>query len=335
MKMHGLFRLCIAASALLVSSFACAGYDIIASRPSVSATDQTAHTQYPIVLVHGIAGAAIRFGVSESWYQIPVYLARHGAQVYVADVAAFNSELVRGEQLRAQVQRVLDVTGAPKVNLIGHSQGGFDARYVATIMPAQVASITTIGSPHKGTELLEYAETDMGRFLVKLAAPIANFVGTLMSWFNDANYEQDVEKPLKLMTPAGAAAFTRDFPTAGLSSQRCGYGQEQDVRDGYVQKLYSWTGNYYYRPFDFSNLKMPSFIDLVLSVSGTMIKLKEGGENDGAVPVCSALFGKVLGTYKWDHLNETNGVAGRLQIGSPDPRAVIYAHLIRLVNNNL
>ncbi|UAW63701.1 hypothetical protein KMZ15_06385 [Mycoavidus sp. HKI] len=37
------------------------------------------------------------------------------------------------------------------------------------------------GSPHKGIELLEYAETDIARFLVKHAAPIANFVGTLLS----------------------------------------------------------------------------------------------------------------------------------------------------------
>ncbi|UUM21133.1 hypothetical protein [Mycoavidus sp. SF9855] len=43
------------------------------------------------------------------------------------------------------------------------------------------------GSPHKGSELLEYAETDIARFLVKHAAPIANFVGTLLSWFNSAN----------------------------------------------------------------------------------------------------------------------------------------------------
>jgi triacylglycerol lipase len=44
-----------------------------------------------------------------------------------------------------------------KVNIIAHSLGGLDARYLASVLHStQVASITTIGSPHRGTPLADW-----------------------------------------------------------------------------------------------------------------------------------------------------------------------------------
>ena len=54
----------------------------------------------------------------------PQALTRDGAKVYVAQVSATQSSELRGEQLLKQVQQVLAITGAEKVNLIGHSHGG-------------------------------------------------------------------------------------------------------------------------------------------------------------------------------------------------------------------
>jgi triacylglycerol lipase len=51
-------------------------------------------------------------------------LTRDGAKVYVAQVSAAHSTEVRGEQLLAQVRNIMAVTGASKVNLMGHSHGG-------------------------------------------------------------------------------------------------------------------------------------------------------------------------------------------------------------------
>src|SRR5690606_39690484 len=84
-------------------------------------------------------------------YQILPDLARNGANVWATRVSPFNSSEVRGEQLLQQVQEITAITGAKKVNLIGHSHGGPTIRYVAGVAPQYVASLTGIGAPHKGS----------------------------------------------------------------------------------------------------------------------------------------------------------------------------------------
>lgn len=48
-----------------------------------------------------------------------------GAKVYTTSASAFNSLKLCGEQLLKQTQDILAITGAAKVNLIGHSHGGY------------------------------------------------------------------------------------------------------------------------------------------------------------------------------------------------------------------
>ncbi len=56
-------------------------------------------------------------------------------------MSPFNSSEVRGEQYLAQLQEVMAITGAKKVNLIGHSHGAHAVRYAAGVIPDQVASV--------------------------------------------------------------------------------------------------------------------------------------------------------------------------------------------------
>ena len=115
-----------------------------------------AKTKYPIVLAHGMLGFDELFGVLDYWYQIPSALREQGGTVYVTEVSQFNTSVVRGEQLLDQVETIVALSGKPKVNLIGHSQGGLDVRYVAAVCPDLVASVTTVGSPHKGADLADF-----------------------------------------------------------------------------------------------------------------------------------------------------------------------------------
>ena len=80
-------------------------------------------TKYPIVLVHGLFGFDSILGI-DYWYRIPEALRADGAQVFVTQVSATNATEVRGEQLLTQVKQILAITGASKVNLIGHLHGG-------------------------------------------------------------------------------------------------------------------------------------------------------------------------------------------------------------------
>ncbi|MCK6685663.1 MAG: triacylglycerol lipase, partial [Thermoanaerobaculia bacterium] len=123
-----------------------------AASPAAAQTGYT-QTRYPIVLCHGMAGFDRLFGVLDYWYAIPSDLRSGGARVFVTQVSSFNSTEARGEQLLSQVKQIIALTGAAKVNLIGHSHGGLDVRYVAAARPDLVASVSTIGSPHKGADL--------------------------------------------------------------------------------------------------------------------------------------------------------------------------------------
>ena len=67
----------------------------------------------------------------------------------------------RGEQLIDQVETIVAITGKPKVNLIGHSHGGLDVRYVAAVRPDLVASVTAVAGPHKGADLADFLRANV------------------------------------------------------------------------------------------------------------------------------------------------------------------------------
>jgi len=119
-------------------------------------TDPTyTQTTYPIVLVHGLYGFKDIFGMDYFWL-IPEALEIGGAEVYIATVSGLNSTETRGEQLLAKVEDIIAISGASKVNLIGHSHGGPTSRYVASIRPDLVASVSTAhGVNHRGSNAAE------------------------------------------------------------------------------------------------------------------------------------------------------------------------------------
>ena len=125
---------------------------LLSQAQAMSAPPPTGYTetQYPIVLAHGLFGFDAILGV-DYWYKVPETLQKDGATVFLTSVANSNSPEVRGEQLIAEVERVLAITGADKVNLIGHSHGGPTTRYVASVRPDLVASVTSISGVNKGT----------------------------------------------------------------------------------------------------------------------------------------------------------------------------------------
>jgi pimeloyl-ACP methyl ester carboxylesterase len=57
------------------------------------------------------------------------------------------------QQIKAFIQRVVATTGAPKVDLVGHSEGAFQALYVTKTqgIAAQIAKVLAIAPPTHGT----------------------------------------------------------------------------------------------------------------------------------------------------------------------------------------
>ena len=108
-------------------------------------------TKYPIVLAHGIAAKQLR--IINAFGSIGKELEKEGYQVFVADTDGFGSIEHNAEQLRDFVNRVKILTGAEKVNIIAHSKGGLDSKYMITKlgMEDSVASLTTLCTPHRGS----------------------------------------------------------------------------------------------------------------------------------------------------------------------------------------
>jgi triacylglycerol lipase len=279
-------------------------------------------TQYPIVLEHGLGGFDELFGVYDYWYGIPEAVRDGGAYVYVASTSPFNSSVERGEQLLAQVQQVLAITGKTKVNLIGHSQGGLDVRYVAAVRPDLVASVTTVGSPHKGAKLADYLRANIqgGSFTEAVLSYFANSLGTVLNLLTGHSNEQDAIAALDQLTASGLASFNAAYPQ-GVPTTACGSGASSVNGVRY----YSWSGT--------------GILTNALDVSDTPLGLTSffySEANDGLVGRCSSHLGTVIrDNYFYNHLDEVNQVLSLTSIFESDPKTVFRAHANRLKNAGL
>ena len=108
-------------------------------------------TKYPIILVHGIAAKQLSF--FNAFGKIDRHLKKEGFKVYVSDHDGFGSIENNAEQLKQFTKRVMEECGTDKVNLVAHSKGGLDSKYMITNlgMEDNVASLTTICTPHQGS----------------------------------------------------------------------------------------------------------------------------------------------------------------------------------------
>ncbi|WP_413466664.1 lipase family alpha/beta hydrolase [Photobacterium sp.] len=275
-------------------------------------------TQYPIVLVHGLFGFDTLAGV-DYFYGIPYALSKSGAKVYVAQVSATNSTELRGEQLLEQVENVLAVTGAEKVNLIGHSHGAPTARYVASVSPELVASVTSIGGVNKGSAVADIVRGVVPEGSVveglseKLAAGLTTLIGLLSG---GSDLPQDGLASLEALTTEGSLAFNVLYPE-GVPTSACGEGEFLASNDVYY---YSWSGSSTY-----TNMLDP--IDPALAILG----LAFSEPTDGLVGHCSSHLGKVIrDDYKMNHLDEINGLLGIHHLFETDPVTLYRQHANRL-----
>ena len=155
---------------------------------------------------HGSGSTIRRRDLATYFYKVAGHLAEEGETlVFTPAVDPFNNSMVRGEMLIAHVERILAETGHAKVNLIGHSQGGLDARVVAHERPDLVAAVLTVATPHQGTPI---ADDVLG-----LTGPVTEgILDALVRLISPALYGQPgsqtkITEAFKLSTP-GIAEFS-------------------------------------------------------------------------------------------------------------------------------
>ncbi len=280
-------------------------------------------TKYPVVLTHGMLGFDSLLGV-DYWYGIPAALRRDGARVYVTEVSQLNTSEARGEELLKQVEEIVAISGKAKVNLIGHSHGGPTIRYVAAVRPDLVASVTSVGSPHKGSAAADFIrQVPPGSAGETLLAGIVNGLGGLINFLSGSasSNPQNALGALESLNSAGAARFNAKFPQ-GIPTTACGEGayQVNGVR------YYSWSGT-----SPLTHLLDPS--DLLMGATSLTFN---GEANDGLVGRCSSHLGKVIrDNYRMNHLDEVNQTFGLTSWFETDPVSVYRQHANRLKNDGL
>jgi len=273
-------------------------------------------TKYPIVLVHGMFGFDNIAGI-QYFYGIPQALSDDGAKVYTVQVPALNSTIARGEALLPQIEAIAAVNGG-KVNLIGHSHGGPTARYIAHVRPDLVASVTTVGSPNKGSPV---ADLIVNSPLDGLSIQLGNALGQLIDFLSSGGYQQNMAASLQSLTTSGSAAFNR-FAPEGIPTSSCGEGayKVNGVR------YYSWGGTSV-----LTNFLDPS--DALLGITSLAFGFSP---NDGLVGRCSSHTGMVIrDNYNMNHLDEVNQLFGLRSLFVTDPKEVFRQQANRLKNVGL
>jgi triacylglycerol lipase len=263
-------------------------------------SDAKQSTKFPIVLIHGFnSGPATAFGD-----QIPASLRADGDAVFVLQLPPFASVQERAKVIAPQLEEILAKTGAAKLNLVGHSQGGLDARYLVSSMgwSDRVASVTLIATPNHGTPLADAA--------LQAPAGIDPYMNNLEKWIGGSIHHS---------TMAGGSDFRGNAKSLSVAEAAEFNKQNPDAKDVYYQ---SWAGASSamggVKPGDAGAQQDPNqpaavhgdHLNPMMYATAMGLSITAPGQlNDGAVTVDSAKWGHFNGVLPADHL-DLEGVGG-------------------------
>jgi triacylglycerol lipase len=142
----------------------------------------------PIVLVHGLLGFD-RLCIGpwmrvDYFHAVPGALREAGNVVVRARLSPTGGVARRAEQLRATIE---GFSASEPVHILAHSMGGMDARYLISRlgMADRVLSLTTLGTPHRGSPFADWARPR----LLRLVAPVFDHLGLAREAFDDVTVE--------------------------------------------------------------------------------------------------------------------------------------------------
>jgi triacylglycerol lipase len=267
--------------------------------------------------MHGMGGfGKLEVGPIEVTYFKGVVedLAKNGEAVYVTLAPPYASSEVRAQAIAKQIDEILLRTGKAKVNLVGHSQGGLDARVLASPNGLnygdRIASVTTVATPHRGSKV---ADAVLGILKNLPAGEVDSLTDAVLTLVQKTAYELQTDPALrdqllllseKHMKEVFNPKYTDD-PSVIYKS----YAGRSNLRTGII----ACEGSVY--PNE------PAKVDPVqTALLGTALFLEEGQlkVNDGMVTVDSAKWGTFEQCVPADHLKE---------VGQLGPSAASFDHV--------
>jgi triacylglycerol lipase len=196
----------------------------------------------------------------------------HGVLAFAPNVAPYNTVSFRSSMWADRLKAVFEETAAPRVNLVAHSMGGLDGRYLISEMGLheRIASLTTISSPHQGTYIAEYVLSRPER-VREILANLADWVGSQAV----AGAEADFRKALRELTIEHMHSHFNDR-----------------IKDSPDTRYRSFAGA--------AGKGTDTPINPILR-PGNAILFSAEGLNDGIVSVASAKWGQFEETIEADH----------------------------------
>jgi len=261
---------------------------------------KAAEVPYPIVLAHGLFGFH-NLGPLDYFYGIAPVLEAQGRQVFAPRVDAVQSPAVRGAQLIAAIEDAKKQTGARKVIVIGHSQGGLDARWAAAHDADSVAAVITVATPHRGSPVADVAFGILPGDSTAALNVLADFFGVATDG-SSTNFRAAMEA----LSTAGAAQFNLDTPDVpGMRyysiAGRSNMAHADACPPAAADFMSTWDGSV--DPIKLELAPVGAILESAASPAKPV--------HDGLVTIDSAKWGTFLGCVPADHLDEVCQIAGQ------------------------
>ncbi len=259
----------------------------------------------PLVLVHGFLATGTSLGFAD----IGADLRARGFTVAVADLSASAAPPERAGQLAHLVDAVLLESGARRVNIIAHSAGGLDARYLISTLGYgdRVASLSTVATPHRGSAVADRIFALTRDTPDPLLEAFARIWGLTVGDIDD---DPDLRAALAALRTEDAAEFNAANPDDPRVLYRSWAGLSDPLARPDAGDDPACEHRLLFDPSVRDRLN-PLF-DVTAWWAGEGVSRLP---NDGMVTVESAKWGEFVGCLAADHADEI----GALDQPSPDP----------------
>ncbi|MDE6774939.1 MAG: hypothetical protein K2J37_01330 [Ruminococcus sp.] len=217
-------------------------------------------TKYPIFMIHGMGFRDSEIGY---WGRIPDTLKKYGAKVFFGFQDANGSIESNCVKLEKSLLDFISESGTEKVNIIAHSKGGIEARYLISTMGLgkYIASVTTISSPHNGSKTMDKL-MKLPDFLLRGGSSVFDFFMKLGGDGNPQTY-----RCLEQLTTGFMNGFNEKNP------------DEPDI---------------YYRSYAFEMRSV--FSDVIMAVPWATVKMLNG-RSDGMLSPEEVAWGDFKGVF--------------------------------------
>jgi triacylglycerol esterase/lipase EstA (alpha/beta hydrolase family) len=242
-------------------------------------------TRYPVVMVHGFFGFE-NVGPIEYFWKVKDTLGPKGYDIHISVTDAFNSTEKRGVQLAANISAAIEKTFAEKVNVVAHSQGGLDTRYIISGLgyAEKVGMLNMVASPHRGTAIADAIVSDP----TGIGAPLLNAIGVIFgAVLTGPEAQQNMMASMNALTTWNMKKFNELYPDDPRVKYRSWAGKS----------CYSWESGCV-NPVNV--YLMPTFQYL----RGAM------GDNDGIVGSDSCVWTGFQDYINADHFDEVGQLLG-------------------------